>query len=164
MSGRFTAGRAGRARRHRPGRGWGALAGLLLAGPLLLGSGLGCAEDEPEPVQVARSFAEAVRYRNVEQILELVDAQTVARTEQAAERASDQVGGRRNIETEEMIQVVDVDARFQVASAQLRSDDGHEAVVVLVGSDGTEHSLSMVNEDGAWKVRLPLPRGPMGEP
>ena len=137
---------------------------LVLGALLVVAPGLGCGEDEPEPVKAARAFAEAVRYRDVEQILQMVDSQTRSRIGQAAERASDQVGGRRNVEVEEMIQVVDVDPRFQVAEVVLGQDDGQRAVVRLQGSDGTEHSLELINEDGAWKVRLPLPRGPMGEP
>lgn len=137
---------------------------VVLGGLLVITAASGCGEDEPEPVRVARDFAEAVSYRDVDQILEMVDAQTVARIQQAAERASDQVGGRRNVEVQEMLQVVDVDPRLQVASVELAQDDGQRATVRLTGADGTEHLLELVNEEGTWKVRLPGPRGPMGEP
>lgn len=138
---------------------------VVLGGLLMVGVGA-CGEEVPEPVRVARAYAEAVRYQDVEDILPLVDSQTVARLEQAAERASDQVGGRRSIEPVEMVQVVDVDPRFYVdtKASELVHDDGTNAVVELTGTDGSKHRIELVNEDGAWKVRLPLPRGPMGEP
>ncbi len=124
----------------------------------------GCGDDEPAAVTAARAFARAARVGDVEQILTMVDAQTLARVEQAAERASDQVGGRRNVEPEEMLQVVGVDPRFQVAEAELSQGDDERAVVRLTGADGTSHSLELVNENGSWQVRLPLPAGPMGQP
>ena len=135
----------------------------LVLGAVLATAPLGCAEDEPPAVKVARKFARAVRNGDVEPVLTLVDAQTVARVGQAAERASDQVGGRRNVEPSEMLQVVDVDPRFQVAEAELLEGDDQRAVVRLTGADGSSHSLELINEDGSWRVRLPLPPGPAGE-
>lgn len=123
----------------------------------------GCGEDEPPPVTAARAFARAVRAGDVETMLTLVDTQTATRVEQAAERASDQVGGRRNVEPAEMLQVVDVDPRFQIAEAELSESDAERAVVRLTGADGTSHSLELINEEGSWRVRLPRPPGPMGE-
>lgn len=112
----------------------------------------------------AKAFANAARIGDVEQVLAMADAQTVARVQQAAERAGDQVGGRRVIEPTEMMQVVDVDPRFQIAKAELSQGDEQRATVRLEGADGTSHVVELVNEEGAWRVRLPLPRGPMGEP
>ncbi|MEM7157198.1 MAG: hypothetical protein AAF799_30375 [Myxococcota bacterium] len=137
---------------------------FIVGGVLSLGLGSGCAKDEPAPVRVARQFAAAARYGDVDQVLEMVDRQTRARVQHAAERASDQVGGRRNIEPEEMLQVVEVDPRFQVASVELGNNDDQRATVLLTGADGTVVSLELVNEDGAWLVHLPLPRGPMSAP
>ncbi len=137
------------------------LAGLLTVG---LAGSTGCGDEEPAAVTAAKAFTRAARSGNVEQVLALVDAQTVARVGQAAERASDQVGGRRVIEPVEMLQVVDVDPRFQIASAELSQGDDQQAVVRIEGADGTSHTLELVNEQGSWRVRLPLPRGPMGQP
>jgi hypothetical protein len=116
----------------------------------------GCSE-EPAPVKTAKEFASAVQGRNVERMLELVDAQTVAHLQQSAERASDQIGGRRSVEPKEMLQIVDVDRRFMVAKAELVDQTETEARVRLVGVDGTEHVLDLVLEDEAWRVRVPLP-------
>jgi hypothetical protein len=104
-----------------------------------------------------------VRAGEVEEVLALLDAPTVAHVEQAAVRASDQVGGRRSVEPQEMLQVVDVDPRFQVVEAELVQGDERQAVVRLTGVDGSAHSLSLVEEDGSWLVHLPLPRAPMVE-
>lgn len=147
---------------RRERRGWGGrVLGLLVALP---GLALGCGDEEPAPVQAARQFAQAVRAGEVEEVLAMVDAPTVAHVEQAAVRASDQVGGRRSVEPQEMLQVVDVDPHFQVDEAELVEGDAHQAVVRLTGADGTAHLLTLIQENGSWKVHLPLPRAPMVEP
>ncbi|MCX4242782.1 hypothetical protein [Paraliomyxa miuraensis] len=144
---------------------------LVLCGVLglggLAGGAVGCGEDEPPPVRVARKFALAVGMGDMDQVLALVDGQTAARVQQAAERASDQVGGRRNIEPREMLQVVDVDPRSLGGKAELvqpLAGDEQRAVVALTGLDGTSHTLELIQEHGEWRVHLPLPRGPMVEP
>ncbi len=121
----------------------------------------GCKE-EPAPVVAAKQFAAAVRARDTQALLEIVDAQTVAYVGDSAERASDQIGGRRSVEPSEMLQVVDVDARFAIVKADLLSESGDAASVRLIGADGTEHDLQLVLEDGEWKVSLPTPPAPAG--
>jgi hypothetical protein len=139
------------------------LVGLVLA--------LGCQEEEPASVQAARRFVHAVQAGEVAGVLELVDAEAVAYVERAAVGASDQVGGRRNLERSEMLQVVDVDPHFQVREAELVEGDDRRALVRLHGADDTTRALDLVNENGEWKVKLPLPRttpmiemAEMGEP
>lgn len=156
------AGRPGRLLGRWPRRWWGRLGcGVLSLGLLVSG----CGDEEPAPVRAARQFASAARAGDVEEVLARVDAQTVARVRQAAQRASDQVGGRRSVELHEMLQVVDVDPRFQVKSAELVEGDEQRAVVRLVGAEeGTSHTLELIFEEGSWRVHLPLPRGPMVEP
>jgi len=121
----------------------------------------GCNE-EPAPVSAAKQFAAAVRSRDTEALLETVDQKTLAYVEHSAERASDQIGGRRSVSPSEMLQVVDVDGRFAVAKAELLSEAGDAASVKLIGADGTEHQVQLVFEDGAWKVSLPTPPAPAG--
>jgi hypothetical protein len=120
---------------------------------------VGCSED-PAPVKVAKEFAIAVQGNSVEAMLELVDAQTVAFLEQAAERASDQIGGRRSVDPQEMLQIVDVDRRFMVAKAELVTQSDASAQVRLIGADGSEHLLDLVLEDESWRVRIPIPHAP----
>lgn len=118
-----------------------------------------CGRDEPAPVTAARGFAAAVQTGDVERILELAESGAVAHLNRAAESASDQVGGRRNVEPHEMLQVVDVDPMFQIAEAELVRGDEASAVVALIGADGTRHELTLVQEDGQWRVRVPVPAG-----
>lgn len=128
--------------------------GMLVALPA-------CNED-PAPVAAAKQFAAAVRSRDTQAILDTVDQQTLAYVEHSAERASDQIGGRRSVSPTEMLQVVDVDGRFAVAKAELLSESGDAATVKLIGADGTDHEVQLVFEEGAWKVSLPTPPAPAG--
>jgi hypothetical protein len=129
---------------------------------ILCASGsVGCGGDEAAPVTAARRFADAVQNRDVVTMLPLVDSGARDLLQRAAERASDQVGGRRNIEPHEMLQVVDVDPRFQVARAELVHGDDDTAQVKLVGADGTDHLLDLVYEEGAWRVRIVVPAVPL---
>ena len=121
----------------------------------------GCKE-EPAPVVAAKRYASAVRARDTERLLEVVDSKTSDYVQRAAERASDQIGGRRSVQPTEMLQVVDVNARNAIAKAELLSESGDTASVRLTGADGTEHDLQLVLEDGAWKVSLPTPPAPAG--
>lgn len=118
---------------------------------------LGCGTGEPDPVATARAFTQAVRARNVEAVLPLLEQGVVERIELAAERASDQVGGRRSVEPIEMLQIVHVDPTFEVAAAELVTSDGERARVRLESTDGRSHQLSLVMQDGAWRVVLPGP-------
>lgn len=129
---------------------------------VVLGLGLafdlgGCMR-EPEPITAARRFASAVQRRDARAATELVQRDAVAVLERAAERATDQIGGRRRVSAQEVFQIVDVDPLFQVAAFDLVEHGEDRAVVMLRGVDGTEHSLRLVREDdGAWRVHVPVP-------
>lgn len=114
-------------------------------------------EREAAPVTAARSFAAVMQAGDSKGLLPLLSSDAAARLEQASTRASNQVGGRRNIELYEMLQIVDVPDSFQVAKAELVSSTDTTAQVALVAADGERHLLDMVLEDGSWRVRLPLP-------
>jgi hypothetical protein len=118
-----------------------------------------CAEDEDEPVTAARAFARALRSGETKALLPMLEPEVVARLEAAAERASDQVGGRRRIAAHEMLQAVGVDPLLEIALAQTVTREGDEAQVKLVATDGREWVLSMVRVDGSWRVRVPAPAG-----
>lgn len=136
--------------------------GSAVACGLTLLVALPACNEEPAPVAAAKQFAAAVRSRDTEALLETVDQKTLAYVEHSAERASDQIGGRRSVSPSEMLQVVDVDGRFAVAKAELLSEAGDAASVKLIGADGTEHEVQLVFEEGAWKVSLPTPPVPAG--
>jgi hypothetical protein len=140
------------------------LAGLLVHGGVL---GIACKPNEAEPVAVARAFAEAARRGDVDAMLAVIERPAVDQLALAAERASDQVGGRRSIEPGEMLQIVGVDRTIAVASAELVDDDGERAHVELTMTDGRTIRLELVWEqaiagdddsparEGGWKVRIP---------
>lgn len=136
---------------------WSVLFGLLGWGAVA------CGGDEAAPVTTARAFAATVQTGDPKRMLQLVDERARTYLQRAAHRASDQVGGRRNVEPHEMLQVVDVDPRFQVARAELIEADEHTARVRLTGVDGTEHDLSLVHEEDAWKVSIALPPTPASD-
>jgi hypothetical protein len=145
--------------------------GLTALGLTTLSFTGGCQSQESEPVAVARAFANSARRGDVEAMLALIEAAALERVHDAAETASDQVGGRRSIEAKEMLQIVGVDRTVAVAKAELIDDDGRVAHVELTMTDGESIRLELVREPseadpdadpdadatGAWKVRLPLP-------
>jgi hypothetical protein len=135
--------------------------GLAIAWGLVLGSG--CADDEPPPVRAAKRYVEAVRAGDVEEVLTLVQKSAMEHLTAAAARASDQVGGRRSIEPVEMLQIVDADPRFELAEATVVAEGSGAATVRLVGADESVRELDLVEEDGQWRVRIPLPTGPESE-
>lgn len=124
---------------------------------LVLALATGCGEKEPASVTAAKQFARAMENGDTKAIIALLEHDAHAHLEQAAARASDQVGGRRNIELHEMLQVVDVPHAFQVAKAELVTSDDTHAQVALTGADGRQHSIELVLQDGEWRVRVPLP-------
>jgi hypothetical protein len=132
------------------------IARLLLAAVLCLA---GCGRDDDAPVMAARAFAHAAQRGDVRTLLELIERRAVEHLEAAAEQASDQIGGRRSIATEEMLQVVEIDPTFQIARTERLDDDEEITRVKLVGADESEHVLVLVHEEGAWRVRIPL-QGP----
>jgi hypothetical protein len=147
---------------------------LVLALALGFG-GSGCKADEAEPVAVARAFAEAARRGDVDAMLAVIERPAVDQLALAAERASDQVGGRRSIEPGEMLQIVGVDRTIAVASAELVDHNGERAHVELMMTDGRTIRLELVWEQaiagdddtparaGGWKVRIPTPGSPQDE-
>jgi hypothetical protein len=125
-----------------------------------VGALAGCGDGEAAPVTVARQFAAAVQTRDVEAVLELVDQRAASLLQQAAERAGDQVGGRRNIAPHEMLQIVDVDPLFQVAETELVEITGQTARVRIVGADGSQYEIDLVLEGERWRVKIPVPAQP----
>lgn len=132
--------------------------------PVLIGLVLAaCGRDESEPVAVARAYAEASRRSDVPALLAVIDHDAVDELERAAERASDQVGGRRAIEATEMLQISGVDRTLAVAEAKLVEQTDLAAIVELTMTDGRTVPVHLVWEDdeseagGVWKVRVPRP-------
>ena len=141
--------------------------GRRFCGALVVASALAlfaCGDKEPPPVTVAKRFAAAVQSADVAKLLDLVDPAAAAHLQRAAERASDQVGGRRKVEPHEMLQIDDLDPRLQVAQAELVTGDDETASVRLTGADGSTHELTLVAHEGEWRVRIAVPPAPVEEP
>ena len=131
-----------------------ALGALALAGALAMG---GCGSTEEEPVRVAKEFARAAQFGNVKAMYELLDDETIAYLEASAEKASDQVGGRRKVEPTEMLRVLPDDRLAQISEAELVEQAEDRAVVRLTDTAGEEHHLRLVLQDGRWRVEIPRP-------
>jgi hypothetical protein len=135
---------------------FGARLGPALALAWVLGAP-GCKDEEQAPVKAARAFAAAVARADVDAVMSLVEGRALQRLELAAEQASNQVGGRRNIPAPEMMQIVDLDPTFQIGHAQLVSMTADTAQVDLEAADGAKHRLDLVQEEGEWRVKIPVP-------
>ena len=122
-----------------------------------------CSDRRDDPVRAAQAFVAAVQRGDMDALYPLIDRAAAARLAAAAAQASDQVGGRRRIEPAELLQIVDVDPNFELASAELASalegpvGDGTVAQVRLLGSQQESHTLTLVFEDDAWHVQIPQP-------
>ena len=127
---------------------------LLVAWAALSGA---CREQSADPVSTAQAFTSAVQRGDMEAVLPLLEKSTAERLAAAADRASDQVGGRRRIEPAEMLQIVDVSPTFELAQTLLVDNDGATAHVQLLGAQQESYTLTLVHEDGAWYVRIPTP-------
>jgi hypothetical protein len=127
---------------------------LLVAWAALSGA---CADQGADPVSTAQAFTAAVQRGDMKAVLPMLEKAASDRLAAAADKASDQVGGRRRIEPSEMLQIVDVSPTFELAQAQLVDNDGATAHVRLVGAQQESHTLTLVHEDGVWHVRIPIP-------
>lgn len=116
-----------------------------------------CGAQGADPVRTAQAFTGAVQRGDMKSVLPLLEKAALERLDQAAEQASDHVGGRRRVEPAEMLQIVDVSPTFELAKAELVDNDGATAHVRLVGAQQESHTLTLVFEDGAWHVRIPTP-------
>ncbi len=110
-----------------------------------------------DPVAVAQQFAQAVQRRDSATIVELCDESSAQELSVRAQRASDQVGGRRTIEPREMLQVEGFDPLRQFSGAELVSNEGDTAVVRLTDISGETTELTLVFEHDSWHVQIPLP-------
>lgn len=131
--------------------GLGVLAAVWLAcvGPVACGG----ADNSPE--QSARNFIAAVRARNAEAVLAQLDQASREQLERMAEVATDRVGGRRVVEVEELLQVVSVDPEFDVDASSVIEQSDTAARVELVAPSGKKEIVSLVRQDGSWRVVLP---------
>lgn len=137
------------------GPGAGRIVGAVVTAAVLL---TGCGQRGPaDPVHVAQQFAHAVQRRDSAEIVTLIDEQSAQELSVRAQRASDQVGGRRTVEPREILQVEGFDPLRQFSGAELVSQDAETAVVRLTDTTGQTSELTLVFEQETWHVQLPPP-------
>jgi len=129
---------------------------LLVASLVALTS---CRGDDAEAraIRTAKAFVSAVRTSDSKALVTLLEADAVAQLEGAAARASEHVGGRRTNEAHEMVQVIDLDPLFQVERVEVVNLDAQLAVLEVKATSGEKQTLTLVDEEGQWKVRVPSP-------
>lgn len=115
---------------------------------------VGCDYGETDATQVASRFAAAARYGQGASIWPHLSRASRAVLEAEAERASNQIGDRRNVAPHEMLQIVDVPALDGRRLPTLARDGDARATVTFFGVDGGEYPVQMILEGGAWKVAL----------
>ncbi len=115
----------------------------------------GCGIARPEEV-VARRFVAAVAEGDEATLAELVHAPARERLAAAAQRAGDQVGGRRTFAPHEMLQVLDAPPDLSAARVRVETTSEDTAVATVVRPDGTIHTFDLRREDGRWRVVVPL--------
>jgi hypothetical protein len=89
-------------------------------------------------------------------VLPLLEKAALERLDQAAEQASDQVGGRRRIEPTEMLQIVDVSPTFELARPSWSTTTAPPPTCAC-WEPSRRPTPSPSCKDGAWHVRIPIP-------
>ena len=117
---------------------------------------LGCQPAVEDPIRAASRFVAVAGYGQGVSIWPHLSAETRRILEREAERASNQIGERRNIAPSEMLQIVDVPTFDPRRIPELRSQSDTTAEVVFFDMEGTEYPVKMFLEEEHWRVNLPL--------
>jgi hypothetical protein len=132
-----------------------ALAASVLAAAALAAAvaGRSCSVDDDSPEGAVRSFVAAAEAGDEAAIHELLGPATRHKLDQAAERATNLAGNTRRYGPLDLVSIAEVSHRPKKIA--LVSRDGDIAVVELTGADGATARLSLVREDGDWRIELP---------
>jgi hypothetical protein len=117
---------------------------------------LGCQPSVEDPIRAASRFVAVAGYGQGVSIWPHLSEKTRLILEREAERASNQIGERRNISPSEMLQIVDVPTFDPRRIPELRSRSETTAEVVFFDMKGTEYPVKMFLEEEQWRVNLPL--------
>ena len=113
------------------------------------------------PVEVARQYASAVLKGDVDALLPLLETELQQQIRDSAERASDQIGGRRKIEGNEMLQVDSHGLFVEVVELRLLGSEDGRAQVEVKDSLDRLHVVELLLEQGPerseWRVLIPTP-------
>ena len=117
---------------------------------------VGCQPSGEDPVRAAGRFVAAANYGQGMSLWPYLSNDTREVLQREAERASNQIGERRNVAPSEMLQIVDVPTFDPRRIPELRSRTKTDAQVVFFGMQGKEYPVNMIYEEGQWRVRLSL--------
>jgi hypothetical protein len=135
---------------------------MLFAG-LVVGDGCRTQQTEAEAVEATvKAFAAAAWANDIPALLATLDSAALARLAAAAEHASAQIGGRRNIEPHEMLGVVGIEPTFQLGKVEVDDVREDRATARLRAADGGVTVIELVREPEGWRVVLPQPGGDAG--
>ena len=130
---------------------------LILVAVGLLG---GCGRKDSTPEGTVKAFLAAVASLEADKAYELLAPVTREELRALAEKASRHTGGRQQLKPEEMILLGLVRPAANVSETRVVAQTAGEARVHLI-SDGKEpvtEELKLVNDNGAWRVVLVLPK------
>jgi hypothetical protein len=119
-------------------------------------SGRGCAVGDGTPAGAARAFAAATRAGDRRASWELLGPRTRARIEAEAQAATEKVGGGRRYGPLDVLGVWAPKHTYEPTDIVVRTEDGDQAVVDVLGPDGRHDALTLVRTGGRWRVELDL--------
>jgi hypothetical protein len=132
-----------------------ALAASVLAAAALAAAvaGRSCSVDDDSPEGAVRSFVAAAEAGDRTAVYELLGPATRARLAEAAERATNLAGSTGRYAPLDLISISPIAERPK--KINLVSRDGDTAVVEVVDASGAAARLSLVREEGHWRLELP---------
>jgi len=129
-----------------------ALLAMVLAAAI---AGRGCGAEDSSPVGAVRAFVTAARAGDRAAVHELLGPRTRAYLEEQAARAGELAGGARRFEPRELMSVgAGTLGQAPPRDIVLRERDGADAVVEIVGAEGTREPIQVVKVNGHWRIEL----------
>ena len=131
-----------------------------LGGCVLFLAGMtACGTPRNEPTQVAKAYALASLRGDAVEMIRWLEPSVQQRLENVAQRASDQVGRRRLIARDEMLQIAGLDPAFVYSGVREIQNDGVMATVEVKSTSGAFERLELVQTDEGWRVLANVPAG-----
>ncbi len=132
-------------------------AAFAVMGTLMGGA---CSTADDAPIALARTYARALAAGDAAALVPLLTQDAQTELQALAETATNQVGGRRTFAPHEVMQLTPVSEPFQVSEISVHARDAHAATVRLQTPSGSTFDLNLVEENGTWKIQVPLPTLP----
>jgi hypothetical protein len=119
-------------------------------------TGRGCTPVDSTPDGAVRAFASATRGGDRKAAWALLGPATRARLEDAAQGATQKVGGTRRYVALDMLEVGASESTYTPSDFRVLSRHGHDAQVEVVGGGSRRDVVRTVEIDGRWRVELDL--------